>query len=298
MYLPKEYFRYLKEEKKRSPSTLYAYEKDLLQFCASLCRSNMHSSHIDINHQLLTVNPQTADDYREELVRRGFCPSSVSRKLTMLRCFYAWLIQIGQLDTNPFLSTVHRKSPLPPFPYIESEAIQLLFETIHTDTWLGVRDRAMLGLLFNTGMRVSELLCTQVEDIHWEDAGIYVHGGDRPSRYCILWGWVLDELYHYYQLRQQTEWACVKQFFVNRNGGPLTSRSIRRKFSAYGRQAGLDVPITPATLRHSYAMLMLQNGVRPATVKKQLGHLASSSMLPYLDCLEQTHSSCCAETSL
>jgi integrase/recombinase XerC len=209
----------------------------------------------------------------------------------MLRGFYGWLIETGFLNTNPFESVVRRKPITSSFFHIDTEAIQHLFEIIGTDTWVGIRDRSMLGLLFNTGMRVSELLSIQLKDILWSENRVIIPGNGKPSRSCTLWEWVFDELYCFYQLRQNIDPGKVKQFFINHNGGPLTSRSIRRKFSAYGRRAGFSVPITPAVLRHSYAMLMLQNSVKPSIIKRQLGHRSSSSMRPYLECLKQQLSS-------
>jgi integrase/recombinase XerC len=291
MVLIQAYLRYLKDEKKRSILTLAAYEKDITQFCDYLRRNGDPLSDCDLSHRLLSVTPQAADAYAETLARQRLQSSSISRKLTVLRVFYAWLIRSGRLENNPFGRVKRSPSPLTGFSYIEPRMIQPLFEAIGSTSWLAVRDRAMLGLLFNTGMRVHELLEIQDEDILWDESIVRIHGGGKASRRCKLWGWVMDDLRHYDRLRRQQGTGVNAHFFVNCACGPLTSRSICRKFSAYGLKAGLPVPITPATLRHSYAMMMLQNGVRPKNIQTQLGHLSNSSMTHYLDCLKQTVSS-------
>ena len=291
MALIQAYLRYLKDDKKRSVLTLAAYEKDIAQFCDYLRRNGDPLSDCELSHRLLSVTPRAADAYAETLARQHYRPSSIHRKLTVLRGLYAWLVRSGRLEAAPFGRVIRAPSPPTAFSYIEPAMIQQLFETIGSASWLAVRDRAILGLIFNTGMRVHELLALQAADILWDEGLVRIHGGGKASRQCKLWGWVMDDVRHYDRLRRQQGTGVGTHFFVNCACGPLNSRSIRRKFSAYGLKAGLPVPITPATLRHSYAMMMLQNGVRPKIIQTQLGHLSNSSMTHYLDCLKQTVSS-------
>ena len=285
-----EYLWYLSKNKKRSPLTIAAYKKDIEQFVEYLGNHPGGNAETELNNVVLSTSAQIARQYASALICWGFNPSSVNRKISVLHGFYDFLIRTENLSVNPFAVVTRPNKPSPELQYFSSSTIKQIFDAIGSASWLAFRDRAILGLLFNTGMRISELLRIRRDDIDWQNGFVSIHCNGITSRTVKLWAWVLDELRQYDNFCCQHGKIITDVFFVNRDNGPLTARSIRRKFLGYSQRAGLNVPITPATLRHSFAMLMLQNGASPDTLRRQLGHLSRSSIRPYLDCFNQKSS--------
>lgn len=281
-----DYLGYLKVKKSRSELTLDSYESDLSQLVAFLAESG-GDSFCDADRHILNVDTQLACRF-VEFLKRQYTTSTLSRKITAVRRFYCYLFAQQKLHENPFLNIAIQPIPSASLEYLEEEHIQQLFDAISGTDWLASRDRAIVAVLCCTGMRVSELLSLTAGDIDLDSAAVQIHTVAGTTRTGVLPPWALHAVERYIQRRRTkvSENPMPKDvLFVNCDGGPLTSRSVRRKLAEYSRRANLTIEATPAVLRHSCAIHALRRGADIKAVRRQLGHLSSSSMRPYLDCL-------------
>ena len=276
----RQYLRYLNEEKNRSALTLDSYENDLNQFDVFL---------VGRERGILDVDARIAGEF-VDFLNGQYSPSTISRKTTAVRGFYRFLKKTQKLDINPFTSIDIQSVESDSLDYLEEAHLQKLFDTISGNNWLTLRDRAIVAILYSTGMRVGELVDITINAIDLDNAAVKICAAGKATRLCSLPGWACHTVERYIDYRRLNISADPKAqsiLFVNRDGGPLTARSIRRKLSEYSRRADLPVEATPAVLRHSCAMHMLQNGADVKDVRSLLGHLSASSMRPYLNCLSE-----------
>ncbi len=285
-----EYLSYLQEKKSRSAMTLESYEKDLSQFLDFLSQREDSQADMAPDERIATLTSPMAQQFVDYLMGRSFSVSTIGRKVTAIRGFYKYLLTTGRMDANPFEHTYVPQRHAAQIEYLQPEQLRQLFESINCDRWLGWRDRAIVALLYNTGMRVSDLLSLVPEDLNMENQTVTIHTGGQKSRVCQLQGWVTEAVRTYLERRKHREMSeplKTDRVFINRDGGPLTARSIRRKLKHYSHEANLPIEASPAILRHSCAMHLLADGADAKTVRTQLGHLSASSMRPYLDCLQK-----------
>ncbi len=286
--LVQEYLVYLREKKSRSAMTLDSYDKDLSQFVAFLAIAG-ESSPSACDEQMLRLTAQRAQEFVDHLIAQQFTVSTIGRKVTAVRGLYKYLQAGDRVSANPFEHSYVPQRHVAQVEYLQSDQLRRLFESIACDNWLGLRDRAIIALLYNTGMRVSELLSLTPAGIDLENGIVNIQISGHKTRVCRLQQWVVHALDRYLEsrrLRIDNQSAGPDYVFINRDGGPLTARSIRRKLKHYSQQAELPVEAGPAILRHSCAMHMLMDGADVKAVRQQLGHLSASSMRPYIDCLQ------------
>ena len=278
--LIEEYLCYLGEKKNRSALTLDSYENDLNQFAVFLA---------DRDRGILNVDAQLGERF-VEFLNGHYSPSTISRKTTVIRGFYRFLKTAGKIGTNPFYNINIRPVESGSLDFLKEAHLQKLFDIISGHNWLALRDRAIVAILYSTGMRVGELVDITINDIDLENATIQISAAGKVTRLCGLPGWACHTLRRYIDCRglnASTDPKTRSILFVNRDGGALTARSIRRRLAEYSRRAELPVEATPAVLRHSCAMHMLQNGADARDVRNLLGHLSASSMRPYLNRLSE-----------
>ncbi len=297
--LTRDYLCYLKEKKNRSAMTLDFYGKDLDQFVEFIANGNpkpQTSGQTDslplpseLNALILDLNQQKAQRYVDEFLSQHYSPSTVTRKVTAVRGLYNYLKNTHRLDCDPFGKVSIPQNHSAEIEYLEEDQLQKLFDVISGDNWLAYRDRAIVALLYCTGVRVSELLNMTVEDIDRQRETVQIHSVAGAPRESKLPTWATEVLWQYIDQRQQhcTDLQNEPRLFINCDSGPLNARSIRRKLKEYSRRAGLSVEATPAVLRHTCAMHMLLNGANVKIVRRVLGHLSASSMRPYLKCLDK-----------
>ncbi len=285
-----EFIGYLKFEKHFSDHTAKCYGADLEQFTQFLLdehhvNPDTTESSITADHLLLTADVQTIRKFMAFLSERQYTKSTTARKLATLRSFYKFLVKRGQLAGNPVSSikTPKQDKKLPKF--LEYEQVQKLLNTPPTDNWLGVRDRAMLEVLYSTGMRVSELVALNLEDVDFLGEVIHVRGKGKKERICPIGSSALQAIQHYIEYRNKRIQADpnfdTKVLFANKHGKRLSTRSVRRKMDKYLIAAGLDPAISPHTLRHSFATHMLNNGADLRSVQELLGHQSLSTTQIY-----------------
>ncbi|ODJ53586.1 tyrosine recombinase XerC [Brochothrix thermosphacta] len=270
--------KYLEVERNYSPATVVAYMADLNEFTSFLIEENI-TSYLAV--ELLDVRLFLTRLHEQQLSR-----SSVSRKLSSLRQFYDYLLRTAQLAENPFTSISHARKyvSLPHFFY--SEEMTELFETAEKrQTKLASRDRALLEVLYGTGMRVAECEVMTMADIDWNYKTVLVHGKGNKERHVPLGQFALEALELYIEECRTPLLAHFNKehstVFINKNGGPLTARGIRYCLEQLMKETTLTSNIHPHMLRHTFATDLMNAGADMRTVQELLGHVSLSSTQIY-----------------
>ncbi len=301
-----QFLQYLKFEKRFSEHTAKCYGADLTQFTAFLLNGSNGSgansvsaghpeagaatavatqTEQEIDQRLLGVDANDARSYLTYLNERAYSKATIARKLATLRSFYKYLVKTNRCSANPLIAirTPKQEKKLPRF--LEYEEVKRLLETPPTDSWLGARDRAILETLYSTGVRVSELVALNMDDIDFLSEVIHIRGKGKKERITPISSSALQAIQHYMEYRnkraQNNSHFDSKVLFVNKHGHRLSTRSVRRKMDKYLKMAGLDPAISPHTLRHSFATHMLNNGADLRSVQELLGHQSLSTTQVY-----------------
>ncbi len=303
-----KFLDYLKFERRFSEHTAKCYGADLTQFC-EFVKSRSESDSADaegmslhpqdtgtgtavatqvdvrIDQLLLSTNTDSVRGYLAFLNERHYSKATIARKLATLRSFYKFLVKRNHISSNPVASirTPKQEKKLPRF--LEYEEIKRLLNTPPVNTWLGARDRAILETLYSTGIRVSELVALNMDDIDFLGEVVHVRGKGKKERIAPIGSSALQVIQHYMEYRNKRAQSNgnfdSKVLFVNKHGRRLSTRSVRRKMDKYLKMAGLDPAISPHTLRHSFATHMLNNGADLRSVQELLGHQSLSTTQVY-----------------
>jgi integrase/recombinase XerC len=303
-----EFLSYLKFEKRFSEHTAKCYGADLSQFGEFLiCRSEgglasaeaispthheggsatavATQANVKVDQLLLSAETDVVRSYLAFLNEKQYSKSTIARKLATLRSFYKFLVKRGNLSSNPVLvvRTPKQEKKLPRF--LEYEEVKRLLETPPMDSWLGARDRAIMETLYSTGIRVSELVALNMDDVDFLGEVVHVRGKGKKERIAPIGSSALQVIQHYMEFRNKRAQSNPnfdsKVLFVNKHGRRLSTRSVRRKMDKYLKMAGLDPAISPHTLRHSFATHMLNNGADLRSVQELLGHQSLSTTQIY-----------------
>jgi len=309
--LVQQFINYLRAERHFSPHTAKCYAADLQQFCGYLCtlkgqvREGANGngngtgaappdlskiapppdvSGEELNRQLLLVETDDVRAFMSLLRDNNYCKSTVARKLATLRSFYKFLVRRSYLSSNPvaLIRTPKQDKRLP--KYLEVEQIEKLLANPDTTTLLGARDRAMLETLYSTGMRVSELIALNVNDVDLTNSVVRIAGKGKKRRVIPLGPGAVQTILHFLDLRRNSPRSGSfdsEALFINKHGQRLSTRSVRRKLDKYLLEAGLDLSVSPHTLRHSFATHMLQRGADLRSVQEMLGHQSLSTTQIY-----------------
>jgi integrase/recombinase XerC len=228
----------------------------------------------------------TADDVRNYLQfmrDHNYSKATMARKLATLRSFFKFANKRGITANNPMMTirTPKQEKRLPKF-MTEDQMTKLLATPKDTDV-LGSRDKAMLEAMYSTGIRVSELIGLNAEDVDFTGAVIRVRGKGKKERLAPMGQSAMTALQKYMTLRAHIakDMQPGGPLFVNKHGKRLSTRSVRRKLDKYLIEAGLDPDISPHTLRHSFATHMLNHGADLRSVQELLGHQSLSTTQVY-----------------
>jgi len=270
-----DFISYLKLERNYSSHTLDAYTLDLHQLLSFLKEKN-------IDH--LNIDRLKARSFLLFLEEHHASRKSIARKISCFRSFYKFLVKRKYIKKNPWdavsIPKIQRK--LPNFLYTEEMAAML--DCPDEKTPAGLRDRAILEMLYASGMRVSELVQLNLSDIDAGDGEILVHGKGSKERVVLIGSHAISALKDYMRLGRSKltgKKAQNRAMFLNRFGTRLTQRSIEREIQNYAKKAGIDKKVTPHTLRHSFATHLLENGADLRTVQELLGHASLSTTQIY-----------------
>ena len=264
---------FLEKDKKLSNNTLQSYRRDIEQYV----------SYIDSNNiDLMSTNKTTVVSYLVHLQNEGRATSTISRNLASIRSFYQYLVRMKQMEENP---TTGMESPklekkLP--TVLSVNEINLLLEQPKCVDLKGFRDKAMLEMLYATGIRVSELMNLNIEDVDLEGGFIKCKGTNK-ERVIPIGQTACAAISDYINQARSPMIHDEKEkaLFVNTNGGRLTRQGFWKIIKQYKNQAKLTADITPHTLRHSFATHLLENGADLKAIQEMLGHSDISSTQVY-----------------
>lgn len=256
----------LRGERNASAHTLRAYRNELNRF-AEYMGPDLRWK--DIDHVALR-------GFLSHLHGCGLSKVSVARALASLRSLYKWLGREGMVQQNPakLVSAPRLPKKLPRVPTME-ELNGLLNNDMPDRPAFPERDRAIFELLYGCGLRNSELVGIELEDIEGANGVILVHGKGKKQRYVPLEGAAAEALQAYREARKmvlQATRKSTRRLFINRRGGPLTSRSVRRIVKQIAVARGLPPDIHPHTLRHAFGTHMLAEGADLRAIQELLGH--------------------------
>jgi len=275
-----EFLDYLTYERNVSPNTISAYRDDLESFTTFLCNDYFTMGRDQV--ELGRVDHLTVRSYLAHLSRRKLSRASVARHLSALRSFFKYLVREGTVEANPArtVATPKREKHLP--TVLQPSDVALLIEQPDRNGPLGLRDAAFLELLYASGLRISELVGIDVDDLELRARLVKVRGkgskerivpfGSKAEEALRAWMAVRGELVH------DVEEEAV---FVNYRGKRITTRSVRRLFDAYLKQAALRSGISPHTMRHSFATHLLNAGADLRGIQELLGHASLSTTQKY-----------------
>ena len=264
-----KFMRYLEIERNASKHTLINYSVDLKSLCEFLKEEPIEKvDYISLRRYLAHIKEQSLSKV------------SIARKIASIRSFFKFLFREGIIKSNPAssLSTPKRDKHLPKF--LDEKEIVILLESPDREGEAGLRDRAILETLYSTGIRVSELVSLNMDNIDQIGGVIKVYGKGKKERIVPIGERALQAIRDYLKARR-TIAKETKALFFNKSGGRLTDRSIRRIVNKYITKASIQQKISPHTLRHSFATHMLDHGADLRSVQELLGHANLSSTQIY-----------------
>lgn len=271
---------YLVNIKSVSRNTLQSYLRDINHFLEYL---NLYSS--KKFNEIITKDIETYINYLETL---GKSSSTITRGVASIRCYYQYLILNGFAEFNPAKDIKRKKEQAKQPSYLTEAEISTLLNQPDVTTPKGYRDKAMLELLYATGIKVSELINLDIKDINLK-SGLLICRSAKSNRVVPVYKEALNLVYNYiHKVRKAFSSEITGQaLFLNVNGDRLTRQGFWKILKKYAKSAQIDKDITPIILRHSFALHLLEHGADLNDVKDMLGHVDISSTQIYADMLSQ-----------
>lgn len=269
-----KYESYLLNDKKASDNTLSSYLRDIRQLRDYL------ESHTD--ESLETATSDELCEYTGWTKSQGKSVPTISRSIASIKNFYKYLISQGIVDENPASGLVPEKAVLRLPQILTGKEVELLLEQPECTDLKGYRDRAMLELLYATGIRVSELISLNVTDLNLS-AGIVRCRGHEKERIIPLYPTAIRALAEYVEFIRPQMIAASDEtsLFVNVSGERMSRQGFWKIIKTYQVKAKIEKTITPHTLRHSFAAHLLENGADLRSIQEMLGHADISSTQVY-----------------
>lgn len=279
------FLKALDAERQFSPNTIAAYRNDLRQFLSFLTQDEgAHLDDIGRPGSWSQLTSEHIDGYLAFMQERGYASSTVARKIAAIKSFSVWLnaqdITPGDVSAGVVSPRVDKYMPKAISP---DDVSRLLEEPTRErdNTPEGLRDRAMLEVLYSTGMRVSELMALDVGDVSPRTGTVLCGGKGGQSRRIPLSYRAEDALAEYMnEGRDKLANGSTESLFVNHRGGRLTRQGFWLILKAYASRVGI-ASITPHTLRHSFAVHALRRGLDLRDLQRQLGHVSPSTTQVY-----------------
>ena len=270
----KLFLEFLENDKKLSENTLQSYRRDIIQFEEYLDNQGLVYSKID---------KKDIKEYIDYLKKIGKKTSTISRNLASIRSFYQYQVRVKKVKKDPTdgiqSPKIEKKAP----SVLTSDEVELLLEQPKDVDLKGMRDKAMLEFAYATGMRVTEIISLNIDDVNLEDSYVVCKNGSK-SRNIPIGTISMKALEEYikearpYLIKTDNE----KSLFVNVNGKRLTRQGFWKIIKYYKEQAHITKDITPHVLRHSFATHLLQNGADLKSIQMMLGHSDISSTQVYM----------------
>lgn len=273
------YEDFLKTEKQASANTVSSYLRDVHQFAEAMRGKDV---------PLVQVAARDVEDYANSLTKRGKSPATVTRSMASIKSFYTCMVDKGHVDQNPAKGVspakVERKLP----QVLIGKEVELFLEQPECTDPKGYRDRAMLELLYATGIRVSELIDLDVDDLNLPGGVLRCYSKGR-ERVIPLYPAAIRALSEYItDVRPQlVDSVDETALFVNMSGDRMSRQGFWKLIKHYQEKAGIQKDITPHTLRHSFAAHLLENGADLRSIQEMLGHADISSTQIYSRLINQ-----------
>ena len=270
----KLFLEFLQKDKKLSNNTLQSYKRDITQYESYINEENL---------QYLKVTKDDIKKYLENLKNIGKKTSTISRNLASIRSFYQYLVRTKKIKEDPTEGIQSPKVEKRVPNVLTSKEVELLLEQPKAVDLKGIRDKAMLEFAYATGMRVTEIINLNIDDLNLKEGYVSCNNASK-QRNIPLGAISINALKEYikkarpYLIKSEDE----KSLFVNINGKRLTRQGFWKIVKFYKEQAHIDKDITPHVLRHSFATHLLQNGADLKAIQVMLGHSDISSTQVYM----------------
>ena len=278
-----DFRNYLCNVKKSSKNTVESYMRDVNKFI-SYC--NIY--HIDSPN---SVTRDSIEDYEKYLLKYGQSQTSTARALASLRCYFNYLVAQRLVDETPMvnLEKHHTVKKIPEI--LTSNEVLTLLNQPDVSDYKGCRDRAMLELLYATGIKVTQLVELKIFDINLQIGVLHIHSDKKGERIIPIYPQALKAIKNYITAARSAVVVNPDEdrLFTNMNGQPMTRQGFWKIIKYYAACAKIDKDITPHTLRHSFAAHLLENGAQLSDVQELLGHADISSTQIYAQMMKNKY---------
>lgn len=253
----REFINYIAHQKNYSKHSVSAYRIDLKQFVSF------------VKYDLESVDIELLRKYLFYLKSKNYKPASTGRKIAAIKSFFNFLVKQGYIKKNPALliSSPKLSERLPSF--LTYDEVERILESANGKDESGLRDRAILELLYSSGLRVGELVSLKIEDINIAEGTLKIRGKGNKERIVPVGSYALNAIFDYIKKRSNSRASYI---FLNKKGEKITARSVERIVKRYARIAGISKKVTPHVFRHSFASHLLDRGADLRTVQELLGH--------------------------
>ena len=267
---------HLKYERRLSALTGKNYHRDIEALYTFLCNAEVPD--------WAAVDPGHIRSFAARLHRRGLAPRSIQRRLAAVRNFYDYLVREGAARSNPGLDVTAPKAPKRLPETLDADEMGRLLD-IRTDHPLATRDRAIMELLYSSGLRLAELVGLKVIDVDLAEATVRVTGKGSKTRIVPVGRKAREALVDWLKVRPQLVKSDEPALFISRNGYKLSSRNVQARVQGWARQLGLPRDVSPHTFRHSMATHLLESSGDLRAVQELLGHadISTTQIYTHLD---------------
>lgn len=257
-----KYIDFLRE-KKMSNNTLDAYSRDLMRFSNFL---------IERNENILKINVITLMAFTQELQKKGKANSSIARNIVSIRNFYKYLIRKNIIHEEPTINYEIPKIQHNIPEILTVEEVDRLLSSPNLIKNKGIRDKAMLELMYAAGLKINELLSLTIFDINLKLSYIKCVGTKNKERIIPIGSYAVKYLNEYLAVRNEINIYNLDLLFLNLHGTKMTRQGFWKTIKYYAKQSGINKTINSYTLRHSFAVHLLENGADIKSVQEMLGH--------------------------
>ncbi len=267
-----EFLNHLKHERNYSKNTVLAYHKDLYQF-KEFCNYTFGKD------SLLKIERKDIRQFVEFLLKHNLNPRSVSRKLSAIRSFYRYCVNMGYIETFPPEGIKNPKIPIKLPDVLSVRQINKILEEWTPESEIEIRNKAIIDLFYSTGVRASELCNITLDDIDFKERSIRIYGKGKKERIVLFGTKTLNNINKYLSTRTDGK----KWLFLSRRKRKLSRREVWYIINTTFEKIALKFGVHPHTLRHSFATHLLDNGADLRVIQELLGHSSISTTSIYVN---------------
>ena len=279
-----DFCKYLKSRKKVSENTLQSYKHDIHQFIVFSRTSGAQT--------IEEVDSKLIEKYLKSLQKQKLSDATISRNLSCIRTFFKYMVTSKKLSFDPTIGIKNKKTAQKLPSVMTDEEVEALLIQPNLMTAKGKRDKAMLEVLYATGMRVSELIALDIHDVNLDVGYIITGQNTKKERFVPLYPIAIKAISDYLEFARPTFFKSdtpSDALFLNASGQAMSRQGFWKIIKAYTKNAKIEKDITPITLRHSFATHLLKNGADLNTIKDMLGHSTITSTKVYAKLLKSQY---------